>query len=481
MSLVRNISFVFFGAVTVAIVQSPAAIALTPVEVRSIAKEITVRIDGSNDTSGSGIIIQRQGTTYYVLTTKHVINKKGKFTIVAPDGKLYPINSGQIIKYPQVDLALVQFTSERSYRSADFGDSDKLLPGRTVYVAGWLSSALRDISQSFQTTDGRVTSLTNSREGYSIVYSNVTQDGMSGGPVIDDLGLVVGVHGLAPTEALGSRVGLNMGIPIKAFLKLDSPLYGRSVQGQQASGLIKEGDNLFKKEDYDGAFRAFNLAVQYNPNLGKAYLGRGASLDKQAHKIVLDLDKRGVGLRDALNNQSRLRLLQLALLDFNRAIELDPKIAEAYILRGGIHSSLRDHQKALTDFNQAIKLEPQNGWGYESRCSLRSTYARYDQNAYKSAIADCQKAIQLFSKQGSSGSVQMTNSTIITMESCRLSSPDRRINNIAHEQFGIIFYPPTKFKNGLTTLEFEMKMLEQCLYIVPNPIHPRDLIDNSRK
>ncbi|NJL42544.1 MAG: tetratricopeptide repeat protein, partial [Pseudanabaena sp. SU_2_4] len=44
-----------------------------------------------------------------------------------------------------------------------------------------------------------------------------------------------------------------------------------------------------------------------------------------------------------------------------KAIEFDPKFALAYNNRGGAHDDLGDKQAALVDYNKAIELDPNYG------------------------------------------------------------------------------------------------------------------------
>ncbi|BAZ08507.1 hypothetical protein NIES4071_03120 [Calothrix sp. NIES-4071] len=46
-----------------------------------------------------------------------------------------------------------------------------------------------------------------------------------------------------------------------------------------------------------------------------------------------------------------------AVQDFDKVVQLDPKYAEAYCLRGLAKAQLKNFQAALTDYNQALKLE----------------------------------------------------------------------------------------------------------------------------
>ena len=69
-NLKYGVSAALIGA-TIAIVQTQSAVAQSAEQVNKIAEQITVLIEGQNQ--GSGIIIAREGSTYYVLTAKHVV------------------------------------------------------------------------------------------------------------------------------------------------------------------------------------------------------------------------------------------------------------------------------------------------------------------------------------------------------------------------------------------------------------------------
>ena len=99
-----RISAAIIAMVIVAIVPQ-MGVCLSPVEVNRKAKEIAVRIEGSD--RGSGAIISRQGNTYLVLTNWHVVEQPGNYTIQTFDGQ-----SHSVIKKQQLigaDLAIVYF------------------------------------------------------------------------------------------------------------------------------------------------------------------------------------------------------------------------------------------------------------------------------------------------------------------------------------------------------------------------------------
>jgi serine protease Do len=172
-------------------------------KVNQTAAEITVKISGQ-DFLGSGIIFQQQDEQYLVLTNQHVLRGgKPPFKIQTSDGKVY---EGQVVTkntFSQDDLALLSFRSDRNkYQTASLGDYSQLLPGESVFAAGFPSNSELLLTQSatepgFTLTKGKVAIVLDKplQEGYQIAYSNNVQKGMSGGPLLDQQGKLVGING----------------------------------------------------------------------------------------------------------------------------------------------------------------------------------------------------------------------------------------------------------------------------------------------
>lgn len=196
--------------------------------IATLAKSMTVIIQGQNP--GSGIIIAKQGNTYTVLTAKHVLATEDTYQIVTPEGTVYPLNYNQVTKLPNLDLALAQFTSSENYPVAVMGNSDTTTEGTGVYISGWPHPGEAITQRIFQFTSGKLSgrAIGAADEGYELVYTNVTRSGMSGGPVFDEAGLLIGIHGRAEGEPIynpdtGDTVavksGFNLGIPLNIFLE----------------------------------------------------------------------------------------------------------------------------------------------------------------------------------------------------------------------------------------------------------------------
>jgi serine protease Do len=92
MQFSARLSTVLFGtAALVTVVHTlPSYASLSHAQVGEIARQVTVQIDGQ--APGSGVIIARQGQTYYVLTAEHVVAIEDEYEIVTSDGKKYPLD-----------------------------------------------------------------------------------------------------------------------------------------------------------------------------------------------------------------------------------------------------------------------------------------------------------------------------------------------------------------------------------------------------
>ena len=171
-------------------------------DIYSLAQSSTVRIVRDN-TAGTGVIIYQEGDVYTVLTNWHVVETDSFLQVIAADGQIY-----QLLQAPQrlgnLDLALIEFQSRDSYQVATVATKDPEV-GEKVYAAGFPLYEQNDSSastifqgiQAFRLTQGEVSLILPKSlpDGYYLGYTNDTEIGMSGGPIFNTKGFLVGVHG----------------------------------------------------------------------------------------------------------------------------------------------------------------------------------------------------------------------------------------------------------------------------------------------
>ncbi|MBD2180221.1 trypsin-like peptidase domain-containing protein [Planktothrix sp. FACHB-1355] len=224
-------------AFVAAIVINQPVMAKTAKEVAKIAVPTTVRIDNllSKDYGGSGVIIGKKDNTYTVLTANHVVeNPNAEYSVYTSKGKTYSVKS--VTRLPKnandTDLAIITFESPEKQAVAAISNSDEASIGSGIYIAGYPLAIEAGGEREFEFTAGQISSRPNSRaKGYTMRYDAVTRRGMSGGPVFDVNGRVIGIHGegdvdgaIQSESAAGGEIrvktGLNAAIPINTFVAL---------------------------------------------------------------------------------------------------------------------------------------------------------------------------------------------------------------------------------------------------------------------
>ncbi len=167
------------------------------VRLRQTAEAITVKIlYGAAEGWGSGIIVRLEGEVYTVVTNQHVLRGGTSYQVQTPDGRVYSAQAIAIPSFQDRDLAALTFCSFQTYQVATLATGTQLRIGDRVYAVGF--PAHNPTARGFYFTEGQISLVTNQAfiGGYQIGYTNPVEKGMSGGPLLNENGEVIGINGM---------------------------------------------------------------------------------------------------------------------------------------------------------------------------------------------------------------------------------------------------------------------------------------------
>jgi tetratricopeptide (TPR) repeat protein len=444
------------GCTVALICWADGAMAKTPAEIEIIAKAVTVEIKLANSV-GSGIIVHRQGDLYTLITNRHVVCGKSlcsrlpageTYRLGLADGQKYSVSANAVKLLGQdLDLAMIQFRSQRSYSVAQVADPGSLKVQDTIYTAGYPTQ------QGFSFNEGKSIAVANRRldqdkGGYTVVYDAETQPGMSGGGVFDQEGKLVAIHGVGDRYQpntfiqfkdagkysvrpfIDRKIGINRGISIRWAIEALSK-QGVDLRGRQRISPVPPDTKL------DSADRSFIAGL----NL---WIGSPATNAQTTKREAIQKFSEAIRLNPSYPNAYAMRAdtyaefkeYRQALDDYNKAIAIDPQNASYYQGRGNARRKSNDIQGALNDFDKSLVLRPNSANTYFQRGILKQDYLqdlpgalkdmnqgiefakgkdsllpsylailaglKYEMNNTQEALADYDRAISIDSKSSSS-------------------------------------------------------------------------------
>ena len=163
---------------------------------------------GSQASLGTGVIFTEDG---YILTNYHVVEGGSDCYIALDTGAGYP--ASYVAGDPVSDLAVLKVDG-KGLPAAEFGESDLLTVGDTVYAIGnplgyelWgtMTDGIVSAVDREVLVDGRTMTL--------IQTNAALNSGNSGGPLINEYGQVVGLNVIKMSSSYFSIEGLGFAIP----------------------------------------------------------------------------------------------------------------------------------------------------------------------------------------------------------------------------------------------------------------------------
>jgi len=129
---------------------------------------------------------------------------------------------------------------------------------------------------------------------------------------------------------------------------------------------IWRGNIWNKKKDYDKAIIDYNKAIEINPKNAELYLWRGNTwYDKK------DYDE--------------------AIADYSKAIEINPNYTLAFYNKSAAWAAKKEYNKAIAAYTKTIEVNPNYPYAYVSRGNIKRVF----NGDYDGAIADYSDAIKI--------------------------------------------------------------------------------------
>ena len=240
------------------------------------------------------------------------------------------------------DLALLK-VSAYGIKPLNLANSNNVKIGETVYVAG----NPKGLEGTF--SDGIISSRRDKYTKERFQMTSPISPGSSGGPVLNTKGEVIGISVAAHRDI--DAQNLNFAIPsnyLKTLLTLSKPAKPL-VQANQtisAETYFLRGNASYNLGLYDLAIANYDKAIQLKPNEAEAYHNRGVA-------------KYNLGEYFA------------AISDYDKVIQLKPDYAEAYYNRGIAKGTLGEYFAAISDYDKAIQLKSDYADAYINRALVK--------------------------------------------------------------------------------------------------------------
>lgn len=143
--------------------------------------------------------------------------------------------------------------------------------------------------------------------------------------------------------------------------------------------------------DWDGAIADFSRIIEIKPDAAAYYYRSVAEVKKGDLAAGLSDVERAIKLdprlADSYANRAVIKQikgdLDGAIADYGRTLALDPKNAKCYVSRGNVKQTTGDLKGALADFNSAVRIDPKYAVAWFNRASVEALMRNW-----KAALAD---------------------------------------------------------------------------------------------
>jgi len=279
---------------------------------------------------GSGFFVSRTGE---ILTNHHVIEGAASAKAHTADGRMLPVEV-ILADDPKSDLARVLVLTDEDTPYLPIA-AERPQVGDHVLVMG------SPLGLDETVTEGIVSAVPEQRAGQSDLEPATLQitaaisEGSSGGPVLNSQGQVIGVA----TAFMREGENLNFAVPLERILTLDRGRPRTFAQWRHprrpadAKDYYTDGLASWRLADCAAGLDMFKKALEKDPRFAEAWWGRGLCL-----------------IDDGKQNE--------ALAAFDRAVQLRPDFASAHYDLGMIYADEGRRDLASREYGVLRTLSP---------------------------------------------------------------------------------------------------------------------------
>jgi serine protease Do len=182
--------------------------------------------------TGSGVIMEVDGSTGYIATNNHVAGGADEMKITLSDGRV--IDNGKLVGAdPKTDVAVVKITADHLI-PAKWGNSDELQKGDWIMAFGSPFGYVGSMTHGIVSALNRDVGILRASQGYEdfIQVDAPINPGNSGGPLVNVHGEVVGIN-TAIASRTGGFQGIGFAIPSNEVKRIYNELKanGKVVRG----------------------------------------------------------------------------------------------------------------------------------------------------------------------------------------------------------------------------------------------------------
>ena len=360
---------------------------------------------------GSGVIIEKKGSQYTVLTAMHLfedIDLEIPFTIRTADYSFHKVNNESIEQIDNLDLAIFTFNTDKEYETANFTNISTLKKDDVLFSSGFV-----DNNFYFQKGELVASSNIKVRDGNQLIYTSKVVPGMSGGAIFDNYGKLVGINTMSNSKSFKDKsFSYSLGVPNSFFINFKN---GNSFV--YSKGLITVDDYLVKSTELSNDEGNSKLIINLLEKKPKFFDDDSKSVSTWYfyHRLCLansDLNNNNSTLKNCLKaiqiqpldsvailtygiTQSKMNDDYGAISTFNGYLKVDPDNYSFLLYRAVSKGKIGDIKGGLLDLNKAIEIEPDKEEAYFTRAFYKS-----ELKDYYGAIADYNKSILINSKEG---------------------------------------------------------------------------------